>query len=60
MFIFSQALLQTILSMAAPGASREEVVAAGKDAQAHDFITALPHGYDTDIGERGVQLSGGQ
>ena len=42
------------------GASREEVIAAAKAAYAHDFIEALPSGYDTDIGERGASLSGGQ
>jgi ATP-binding cassette, subfamily B, bacterial len=41
-------------------ASHEEVVEAAKRANAHDFITALPHGYDTDIGQRGIRLSGGQ
>jgi ATP-binding cassette, subfamily B, multidrug efflux pump len=43
-----------------PGASEEEVVAAAKAAQAHDFIMSLPQGYDTRIEERGVNLSGGQ
>lgn len=43
-----------------PGASREEVIAAAKNANAHDFIMALPNGYDTDIGQRGIKLSGGQ
>jgi ATP-binding cassette subfamily B protein len=43
-----------------PGASDEEVIAAAKAAQAHDFILKLPNGYDTHVEERGVNLSGGQ
>ncbi|HEV7873686.1 MAG TPA: ABC transporter transmembrane domain-containing protein [Enterovirga sp.] len=43
-----------------PEASDEEVRQAAMLAAAHDFITALPHGFDTQIGERGVTLSGGQ
>ncbi|MEP6662193.1 MAG: ABC transporter ATP-binding protein, partial [Verrucomicrobiota bacterium] len=42
------------------GASRDEIVAAAKEAFAHDFVSQLPQGYDTVIGERGVTLSGGQ
>jgi ATP-binding cassette subfamily B protein len=41
-------------------ATDHEVEAAARDANAHDFITALPHGYDTLIGERGAKLSGGE
>lgn len=43
-----------------PQASREEVEAAARAAEAHEFIAALPEGYDTYLGERGVRLSGGQ
>ena len=43
-----------------PGASEDEIVAAAKGAYAHDFITTFPRGYDTPVGEHGLQLSGGQ
>ncbi len=43
-----------------PDASRDEIVAAATRAHAHDFIMALPQGYDTLVGERGVKLSGGE
>jgi len=43
-----------------PQANDEEVIAAAKAAQAHDFIMSLPNGYDTRVEERGVNLSGGQ
>ncbi|MEZ4594534.1 MAG: ATP-binding cassette domain-containing protein [Chloroflexota bacterium] len=43
-----------------PDASDAEIIAAAKAAQAHDFISELPDGYETHVGERGVTLSGGQ
>jgi len=43
-----------------PDASEEEVIAAAKAAQAHDFIMSFPDGYDSVVGQRGVNLSGGQ
>jgi ATP-binding cassette, subfamily B, bacterial MsbA len=43
-----------------PGASEDEIVAAAKAAYAHDFIISFPRGYDTPVGEHGLQLSGGE
>src|SRR5215207_2864739 len=43
-----------------PDATEAEIVEAARKANAHDFILSLPHGYNTDIGQRGVKLSGGQ
>jgi len=43
-----------------PDASEEEIVAAAKAAQAHEFIMSFPKGYDSDVGEKGVGLSGGE
>jgi ATP-binding cassette subfamily B protein len=57
--IFSTSALENI-RYGKPGASEEGTKAAAKAAFAHDFITALPEGYDTFLGERGVRLSGGQ
>ena len=57
--IFSTSALENI-RYGRPEASDAEVIAAAKAAFAHDFISALPEGYDTYLGERGVRLSGGQ
>ncbi|WP_100406412.1 ABC transporter ATP-binding protein [Bacillus solitudinis] len=57
--LFSDSVKLNIL-MGNPNASDEEVIAAAKAANAHDFIINLPNGYDTEVGERGVKLSGGQ
>jgi len=43
-----------------PDATREEIIQAAKNANAHEFIMSLPMGYETDIGQRGIKLSGGQ
>ncbi len=57
--IFSTSAMENI-RYGRPDATEAEVIAAGKAAYAHDFITALPEGYNTYLGERGVRLSGGQ
>ncbi|MFZ3590974.1 ABC transporter ATP-binding protein [Bacillus sp. DJP31] len=48
------------ISMGKPDASDDEIIAAAKAANAHDFIMEFPDGYNTKVGERGVKLSGGQ
>ena len=58
-YLFAGSVLENI-AYGKPGASRAEVEEAAKLAGAHEFISALPHGYDTYVGERGVRLSGGQ
>jgi ATP-binding cassette subfamily B protein len=57
--LFSTTIWENI-SYARPNASDEEIIAASKAANAHDFIDALPEGYDTMVGERGFRLSGGE
>jgi ATP-binding cassette subfamily B protein len=57
--LFSGTVRENI-SYGAPNASEDAIVAAAHAAQAHDFVTKLPNGYDTHIEERGVNLSGGQ
>lgn len=58
-FLFSRTVAENI-AFGCPGAGREEIEAAAREAQAHDFILDFKDGYDTVIGERGVTLSGGQ
>ena len=58
-FIFSGTIADNI-AFGKPEAAKDEIIGAAKLARIHDFITTLPHGYDTLIGERGVNLSGGQ
>lgn len=58
-YLFGASVRDNIL-FGKPEASGEDVIAAAKAAHAHDFIMALPDGYDTLLGERGVRLSGGQ
>ena len=57
--LFSVSIRENI-AYGRPDASLDEVVAAAKAAQAHDFIMEMPEGYDTVVGERGITLSGGQ
>ncbi|MDR2792823.1 MAG: ABC transporter ATP-binding protein/permease [Treponema sp.] len=58
-FLFKQSILDNIL-IGNKNATREEAVAAAKAAQCHEFIEALPRGYDTVIGTKNVHLSGGE
>ncbi len=58
-YLFSGTVFENI-QYGKPGASREEVIEAAKEAGAHEFISELSNGYDTYVGERGVKLSGGQ
>ena len=58
-FLFSRTIAENI-AFGRPGASQEEIEAAARAAQAHDFILRFKDGYQTVVGERGVTLSGGQ
>ncbi|MPW38699.1 ATP-binding cassette domain-containing protein [Thermococcus sp. 101 C5] len=58
-FIFNRSIRENI-ALAKPDASLEEIIRAAKIAKIHDFISSLPDGYDTVVGEKGVTLSGGQ
>ena len=57
--LFSTSIRENI-AYGRPEATREEIVSAARSADAHDFISALPEGYDTPVGERGMRLSGGE
>ena len=48
------------IGYARPSASQDEIIAAAKAAQIHDFVSGLPKGYETMVGERGLKLSGGE
>ena len=58
-FLFSRTIAENI-AFGLPDATRQDIERVAHEAQAHEFISALPEGYDTVIGERGVTLSGGQ
>lgn len=58
-FLFDRTIREN-LSFARPDATAAEIEAAARAANAHDFVMALPRGYDTVVGERGVRLSGGE
>ncbi|MBO5454316.1 MAG: ABC transporter ATP-binding protein [Clostridia bacterium] len=58
-FLFSDTIANNI-AYGIPTATREDIIKVAKDADAHEFISKLPDGYDTIVGERGVGLSGGQ
>ena len=58
-FMLNDSIYQNI-AIGNQAATREDVVAAAKAAQIHDFITSLPQGYDTKLGENGVKMSGGE
>jgi ATP-binding cassette subfamily B protein len=57
--LFSTSIAENI-AYAKPDATSEEIMAAARAANAHEFITHLPEGYDTQVGERGMRLSGGE
>ncbi len=58
-YLFTGTVMENI-RYGKPDATEEEIIAAAKNANAHEFIMSLPDGYDTYIGQRGVKLSGGQ
>lgn len=58
-FLFSGSIYDNI-ALGRPGADENEIIEAAKLAQAHDFVSALPNGYQADVGEGGANLSGGE
>lgn len=58
-YLFAGTIFENI-AYGKPGATMDEVIAAAKNANAHEFIMSFPDGYNTDIGQRGIKLSGGQ
>lgn len=58
--LFNETIRANIAYGKLGGATEDEIIEATKPANAHNFISALPHGYETSVGERGLQLSGGQ
>ena len=57
--LFNDTILYNI-AYGNPGATREQIIDAAKAARIHDFVISLPDGYDTQVGERGLKLSGGE
>ena len=58
-YLFNDTIRMNLL-YAAPDAAEDDLIKACKEAQLHDFIVSLPHGYDTEVGNRGIKLSGGE
>ncbi|KAH0717742.1 hypothetical protein KY285_013773 [Solanum tuberosum] len=58
--LFNETIRDNIAYSRQGHATEEEIIEAAKSANAHNFISSLPQGYDTSVGERGIQLSGGQ
>lgn len=58
-YVFNASIRENI-AYGKPDADDEEIIAAARSADAHEFICQLPHGYDTKVGDRGIRLSGGQ
>jgi len=57
--LFAATIRENII-LGRPDAKEEEIIAAARAAQAHNFVLETPDGYDTEVGERGITLSGGQ